>query len=87
MANSRTSWIFGIVCAILFAGLANAQRELKTIPDPDPEIERRSFQVADGFEVLPGPGHAFEDTKRAFDSHAERPFLLTLAPRDARRGA
>src|SRR5437868_1530658 len=51
MANSRTSWIFGIVCAILFAGLANAQRELKTIPDPDPEIERRSFQVADGFEV------------------------------------
>src|SRR5437588_10167389 len=51
MANSRSSWIFGIVCAILFAGLANAQRELKTIPDPDPEIERRSFQVAEGFEV------------------------------------
>jgi putative heme-binding domain-containing protein len=30
---------------------ARAQRELKVIPDPDPEIERRSFQVADGFEV------------------------------------
>src|SRR5437588_490933 len=28
-----------------------AQRELSKIPDPDPEIERRSFQVADGFEV------------------------------------
>src|SRR5205807_8158546 len=28
-----------------------AQRELTKIPDPDPEIERRSLQVADGFEV------------------------------------
>src|SRR5438132_11253922 len=28
-----------------------AQRELSKIPDPDPEIERRSFQIADGFEV------------------------------------
>ncbi|HLJ95716.1 MAG TPA: PVC-type heme-binding CxxCH protein [Gemmataceae bacterium] len=27
------------------------QRDLTQIPDPDPEIERRSFQVADGFEV------------------------------------
>src|SRR5438552_2586228 len=40
------------LCAILFvAPFLPAQRELKTIPDPDPEIERRSFQVADGFEV------------------------------------
>jgi putative heme-binding domain-containing protein len=30
---------------------AYAQQELKTIPDPDPELERRAFQVADGFEV------------------------------------
>ena len=30
---------------------ARAQRDLKDIPDPDPEIERQSFQVADGFEV------------------------------------
>lgn len=28
-----------------------AQRNLKDIPDPDPEIERKSFIVADGFEV------------------------------------
>ncbi len=28
-----------------------AQRDLKNIPDPDPELERKSFQVADGFEV------------------------------------
>src|SRR5262249_48373765 len=27
-----------------------AQRDAK-VPDPDPEIERKSFQVADGFEV------------------------------------
>ncbi|HEV3449129.1 MAG TPA: PVC-type heme-binding CxxCH protein [Gemmataceae bacterium] len=51
IANCRACWIFGIVCAMLLAGSANAQRELKTIPDPDPELERRSFQVADGFEV------------------------------------
>jgi putative heme-binding domain-containing protein len=30
---------------------ARAQRELTKIPDPDPELERRSFQVAGGFEV------------------------------------
>jgi len=28
-----------------------AQRNLKEIPDPDPELERASFIVADGFEV------------------------------------
>jgi putative heme-binding domain-containing protein len=28
----------------------HAQRDAK-VPDPDPELERRSFQVADGFEV------------------------------------
>ncbi|GAB4148005.1 MAG: L-sorbosone dehydrogenase [Planctomycetaceae bacterium] len=28
-----------------------AQRNLKNIPNPDPEIERKSFIVADGFEV------------------------------------
>ena len=30
---------------------AFAQRGLKNIPPPDPEIERKSFQVAPGFEV------------------------------------
>ena len=29
----------------------HAQRNLTQIPDPDPEIERKSFMVADGFEV------------------------------------
>jgi putative heme-binding domain-containing protein len=35
-------------------GLASslfAQRNLTDIPDPDPELERKSFQVAEGFEV------------------------------------
>ncbi len=43
---------FGAIAILLsLATLANAQRELKEIPDPDPEVERKSFIVADGFEV------------------------------------
>ena len=34
-----------------FPGMALAQRDLKDIPNPDPEAERRTFQVAEGFEV------------------------------------
>ncbi|HMC89212.1 MAG TPA: PVC-type heme-binding CxxCH protein, partial [Gemmataceae bacterium] len=36
---------------LVCSGAASAQRELTKIPNPDPEIERRSFQIADGFEV------------------------------------
>jgi hypothetical protein len=35
----------------VLASSAQAQRGLTDIPDPDPEIERKSFQVAEGFEV------------------------------------
>jgi putative heme-binding domain-containing protein len=35
----------------LGASPAWAQRDLKVIPDPDPELERRSFQLGDGLEV------------------------------------
>lgn len=35
----------------LLVSPAIAQRELKIIPPPDPELERQSFQVAEGFEV------------------------------------
>jgi putative heme-binding domain-containing protein len=35
----------------LCASVVHAQPPVTQIPDPDPEIERRSFQVADGFEV------------------------------------
>ncbi|MCB9941758.1 MAG: c-type cytochrome [Planctomycetaceae bacterium] len=37
--------------ALCFPTLLYAQRDLQDIPDPDPEIERSSFIVADGFEV------------------------------------
>ncbi len=40
-----------IALALTLCTAARAQRELKEIPDPDPEIERKSFIVADGFEV------------------------------------
>ncbi len=33
------------------AGKLLAQRDLSEIPSPDPELERRTFQVAEGFEV------------------------------------
>ena len=36
---------------LLLAAPAAAQRNLKDIPDPDPELERQSFIVAEGFEV------------------------------------
>lgn len=39
------------VIAILFASPAFAQRDLKNIPDTDPEIERKTFTVPEGFEV------------------------------------
>src|SRR5271169_5939534 len=40
-----------IVFGALLAPSLYAQRSLTNIPDPDPEIERKSLQVADGFEV------------------------------------
>jgi len=40
-----------LLLVLALAPVALAQRELKDIPDPDPEIERKSFIVADGFEV------------------------------------
>src|SRR5262245_16852785 len=36
--------------ALLIPSVAFAQRDAR-VPDPDPEVERRTFQVADGFEV------------------------------------
>jgi putative heme-binding domain-containing protein len=40
-----------VVTAFLASTEAHAQRAPFSIPDPDPEIERKSFVVADGFEV------------------------------------
>src|SRR3954469_15170658 len=40
-----------LVLGLSLASTLHAQRELADIPDPAPELERRSFQVAEGFEV------------------------------------
>src|SRR2546426_2494737 len=46
---------YKIICALAItfvtAGPLLAQRDLTKLPDPDPEVERKSFQVAEGFEV------------------------------------
>lgn len=45
--------LFSILLSVLLCCTSplSAQRNLKDIPDPDPELERKSFIVADGFEV------------------------------------
>ena len=40
-----------LILSLLLTAPAFAQRDLKDIPDPDPELERKTFIVADGFEV------------------------------------
>jgi putative heme-binding domain-containing protein len=40
-----------LLLTLTATGPLAAQRNLPKLPDPDPEIERRSFQVAPGFEV------------------------------------
>src|SRR5262245_38599013 len=40
-----------LLTLVLLVAPAAAQRELTKIPDPDPELERKSFKVAEGFEV------------------------------------
>ena len=47
----RATFPLAIVLVLAVAPALHAQRDLANIPDPDPEIERHSFQVADGFEV------------------------------------
>lgn len=43
--------LVGVSLACGGISTAFAQRELKDIPNPDPELERKTFIVADGFEV------------------------------------
>ena len=42
---------FACLLTLLSGSLAWAQRDLTDIPAPDPELERKSFKVAEGFEV------------------------------------
>src|SRR2546422_8632886 len=50
MNRPRARWVAALSILAL-ATTASGQRDLTNIPDPDPEIERKSFQIADGFEV------------------------------------
>lgn len=45
----RPTLLAAFLCVV--PALASGQRAPLQIPDPDPEIKRQSFQVADGFEV------------------------------------
>ncbi len=56
MKSSVTASILPTRALALVLSLAplaalDAQRGLKNIPDPNPELERRSFEVAEGFDV------------------------------------
>ncbi|HEX4147051.1 MAG TPA: PVC-type heme-binding CxxCH protein [Pirellulales bacterium] len=42
---------FALGASLATARPALAQRDLKDIPDPDPEIERSALELADGFEI------------------------------------
>jgi putative heme-binding domain-containing protein len=48
---NRLLALFTVTLIVATATPLLAQRDLKNIPDPDPELERKSFIVADGFEV------------------------------------
>ena len=48
---ARNFWTLTSCLFLLCCQTSYAQRNLKDIPPPDPELERKSFQVADGFEV------------------------------------
>jgi putative heme-binding domain-containing protein len=50
ITHMLTRWLPALVLALSCAAPALAQRDA-TVPDPDPESERRSFEVAEGFEV------------------------------------
>src|SRR5437868_2444319 len=48
---NRAYFPLAVAFGLVLVSPLHAQRDLASIPNPDPEIERRSFQVADGFEV------------------------------------
>ncbi|MCA8997766.1 MAG: sorbosone dehydrogenase, partial [Planctomycetaceae bacterium] len=47
--SSRVVWT--LFCLLLFVAPLYAQRDLKDIPPPDPELEKATFQLPKGFEV------------------------------------
>src|SRR5207247_8311084 len=51
LSSLTRPWILALLVTAASNATVYAQRNITAIPDPDPEIERKSFQVADGFEV------------------------------------
>ena len=51
MYRRRLAILLSLLVFLFAASRANAQRNLTDIPSPDPEEERKTFQVAEGFEV------------------------------------
>ncbi|HEY1066965.1 MAG TPA: PVC-type heme-binding CxxCH protein, partial [Pirellulales bacterium] len=49
-ASMARAGVFSLALAAC-SDIALAQRDLKDIPSPDPELERATFEVCDGFEV------------------------------------
>ena len=52
----------------LAAGSASAQRDLKDIPTPDPELERQTFILPEGFEVNLFAGDVAKPVQMNFDA-------------------
>src|SRR5215203_3400218 len=48
--TTRCHWLLAVAVLLLSFGPALAQKEAK-VPDPDPELERKTFKLPDGFEV------------------------------------
>jgi putative heme-binding domain-containing protein len=51
VASRRLAGCAALVASLSLATPALAQRDLKDIPDPDPEIERAALELPDGFEI------------------------------------
>src|SRR5690348_3247326 len=49
-AYAPGSPVLALLLALLAAGSLAAQQDAR-VPDPDPELERKTFKVAEGFEV------------------------------------
>ncbi|QDT54298.1 Membrane bound L-sorbosone dehydrogenase [Caulifigura coniformis] len=62
--------IFVLLGLFFAAGPAAAQRDLKDIPSPDPELERQTFILPEGFEVnlFAGEPHLAKPVQMNFDA-------------------
>ena len=85
---NKLSLVAGLALLSFLAGSPSlyAQRDAK-VPDPDPEIERKSFQVADGFEVNLFAADPLLAKPIQMNFDAGRPALGRLPARPIRRSS